>query len=86
MENKNAVEFNVVTPKQEALLFKLLESKNVYLLDKWRVFDKLKEGTLSSREASGLIAFLFGIIAGRKVFPDLEFVTVKLNLPLVDEQ
>lgn len=76
----------MVTVDQEVLLFQLLEDKHIYLLDKWRVVDKLKEGTLTCREAIGIISFLLGVIRVRRVLPDLEFVTVKLGIPLVDEK
>ena len=79
-ENK-LLDVKMITPKQEVLLFRLIEDPYIYLLDKWIVLDRIKESTLTCKEASAVISLQLGLIAARKVFPEMEVSFCRLKIP-----
>ena len=70
MAEQTQVEFKEITSKQEHTLVRLLESKLLAVLDKYRLVEKMKAQSLSSREASGLISLYIGIARFRRAFPN----------------
>ena len=66
-----------ITDKQEAMIFKLLEQEEVYILDKADVVSRMENKTLNRREASAIIALLWGLVAYRSTFPEGKSVIFK---------
>lgn len=75
-----------ITDKQEALIFKLLEQEEVYLLDREDVVSRMKEKTLNRREASAIICLLWSFFAYRSTFEEGRCLMFSVNKPVAVEQ
>jgi len=78
-----------ITDKQEALIFKLLEQEEVYLLDREDVVKKMKDKIINRREASAIICLLWGFVAYRSTFKSpkaLFFTTTKGTRVMGEEE
>ena len=75
-----------ITPRQEALIIKLLEEENVYLLEKHDVIKKMANKKLNRKQASAIISFLWGLIALRTCFKESKSVIFSLGEDFVSDE
>ena len=75
-----------ITDKQQALVFKLLEQEEIYLLDKNMIVNQMKDRKINRKEASAIIAYLWGLIAFRSTFVDEEHESLYVSEPNVRER
>lgn len=57
-----------ITDKQEALIFKLLEQEQIYLLENQMIVRLIEGKKPNRKQASAIIAYLFGLTALRGTF------------------